>query len=101
MIYIVTRHIGAVDWLRTKGYTGEVIPHLEKNQINSGNLYIGVLPVPIIKQVLDADSRFFLLVLPDIAFSQRDRKMTPEEMDQAGAHLIEVKRMELAPVETS
>jgi CRISPR-associated protein Csx16 len=100
MIYIVTRHKGAIEWLRTKGYSGEVIPHLDNNKITGGNLYIGVVPVPIIKQILDAGSRFFLLALPDIAFSQRGQDMIPDEMEGAGARLIEVKRIELAPVET-
>lgn len=99
-IYIITRHEGAVEWLRSKGYEGDVISHLEDGQITGGNVYIGVLPIPMVKAVLDAGSRFFLLVLPDVAFSQRGKSMTPEEMDHAGAHLVEVKSLELVPVET-
>lgn len=100
VIYIVTRHEGAVLWLRSKGYAGTVVPHLERGQIEGGNLYIGVLPIPMVKAVLDAGSRFLLLVLPGVAFSERGTSMTPEEMDLAGAHLIEVKGIDLAPVET-
>lgn len=101
MIYIVTRHTGAVEWLRTKGYDGEVAPHLDSDQIKGGNLYIEVLPIPVIKQILDAGSRFFLVVLPDVAFSQRGQEMSPEEMDRAGARLTEVKSIELVPVSGS
>ena len=50
----------------------------------------------MVKAILDAGSRFLLLSLPDVALSQRGASMTPEEMDQAGAHLIEVKSIELA-----
>lgn len=101
MLYIVTRHQGAIDWLRVKGYDGIVTTHLEKNQITGGNLYIGVLPIPIVKEILDAGSRFFLLVLPDLAFAQRGQEMSPDEMEKAGASLVEVKRVDLVPVDLS
>ena len=73
MNYIVTRHEGAVEWLHSKGYYGNVLPHLKQEQISEGNTYIGVLPIPMVKAILDAGSRFLLLVLPDVAPSQRVR----------------------------
>ncbi len=54
----------------------------ERDQIMAWNLYIGVLPIPMVKEILDAGSRFFLLVLPDLAFGQRGAEMTPEQMDR-------------------
>ena len=99
MIYIVTRHEGAIAWLREKGFAGEVVTHLAGNQIRSDNIYIGVLPVPMIQKILAAGSRFYLLVMPEVSLAQRDREMTPAEMDTAGAKLVEVKRIEVAPVE--
>lgn len=51
----------------------------------------------MVKAILDAGSRFLLLALPDVAYSQRGKDMTPEEMERAGAHLIEVKNIELVP----
>ena len=101
MIYLVTRHTGAIEWLRAKGYDGIAEPHLERDRITGGNLYIGVLPIPMVKEILDAGSRFFLLVLPDIAFGQRGQEMTPEQMDRAGAHLLEVQSIGLYPVDTA
>jgi len=98
-IYIVTRHEGSVQWLRSKGFEGEILPHLNREQIKGGSLYIGVLPIPLIKEILDVGSRFFLLVLPELVFSQRSRGMTADEIDQAGACLMEVKRVDLMPVE--
>jgi len=99
MIYLITRHPGAAEWLIMKGYEGVVQPHLERAQIQRGNLYIGVLPIPMVKEILDAGSRFFLLVLPDIAFGQRGQEMTPVEMEKAGACLVEVTRIDLTPVD--
>lgn len=99
MIYLITRHAGAIAWLRENCFAGEVVTHLAGNQIRSGNIYIGVLPVPMIQQILDAGSRFYLLVMPEVSLAQRDREMTPEEMDAVGAKLVEVRRIEVAPVE--
>nr|WP_321352817.1 CRISPR-associated protein Csx16 [uncultured Methanoregula sp.] len=99
MIYIVTRHAGAIAWLVSKGFIGEIIVHLSSDQIQEGNTYIGVLPVPMIKRILDAGSRFYLLILPDLSLDKRDRELTPVEMDEAGAKLVEVKTIELAPVD--
>ena len=99
MNYIVTRHEGAAEWLRSKGYDGNVLPHLKQEQVSEGNTYIGVLPIPMVKAILDAGSRFLLLVLPDVAPSQRGASMTPAEMDEAGAHLIEVKNIEVKNIE--
>jgi putative CRISPR-associated protein (TIGR02620 family) len=99
MIYIVTRHAGAIAWLRAKGFDGEVVAHLTGNRIKPDNIYIGVLPVPVIQQILEVGSRFWLLVLPEVTLAQRDREMTPAEMDAAGARLVEVKRIETVPVE--
>jgi len=98
MIIIVTRHTGAVEWLKEKGYDGAVTPHLTEEQIAGGNLYIGSLPIPMISTILEVGSRFFLLDLPAVAFTQRGQEMTPEEMDRAGARLVEVKKIEMVPV---
>jgi CRISPR-associated protein Csx16 len=99
MIIIVTRHVGAIDWLLAKGFVGDVVTHLTRERIQPGNTYIGVLPLPVIQQILDAGSRFYLLVLPEVSLAQRDREMNPVEMDAAGAKLVEVKRIEVMPVE--
>lgn len=99
MIYIVTRHEGVVKWLRSKGYHGTVIPHLIPKDIVQDSLYIGILPIPLIKAILDKGSRFFLLTLPDMGFSERGSELTPEEMDLAGATLTEVTRIEISAVD--
>jgi len=98
MIIIVTRHSGAIEWLRANGFVGEIISHLTADTILPDNIYIGVLPLPMIQQILEAGSRFFLLVMPEVSLPQRDREMSPGEMDAAGAKLMEVKKIEMVPV---
>ncbi|MDD1702862.1 MAG: CRISPR-associated protein Csx16 [Methanoregula sp.] len=98
MIIIVTRHSGAIEWLKKKGYAGEVQPHVTDDQIAGGNIYIGSLPLQMISTILQKGSRFFLLDFPAVSFTQRGQEMTPEEMDRAGARLIEVKKIEMEPI---
>lgn len=98
MIFIVTRHGGAIEWLSAKGYTGEVVTHLTADQVRPGNKYIRMLRIPMVHQVLENSSRFLLLNLQDIAYAQRERELSPEKMDQAGVRMIEVKRIELVTV---
>lgn len=98
MIIIVTRHSGAIEWLRQKGFAGDVVSHLTPDQLDQGNIYIGSLPLQMISIIIEKGSRFFLLDLPAVAFTQRGQEMTPDEMDRAGARLSEVKKIEMEPV---
>jgi len=38
-IVIITRHAGAVEWLKSKGYSGEVVPHFN-GEVEAGTTYI-------------------------------------------------------------
>lgn len=101
MQYIVNRHPGAIRWLRSKGYYGEVIHQwtdTDTARIGPGDLVVGVLPVLIIAQIRDQGAEFHLLALPAIAFSQRGQELTPEEMDQAGARVYRITRLELEEI---
>ena len=85
---IISRHPGAIAWLKSKGYDGEVISHFESSEI--GETYIGTLPIPIILNILENKGKFILLSLPAIAFSERGQELSPKEMDDAGAELFEI-----------
>lgn len=86
---IITRHAGAIEWLKSKGYGGEVMPHFN-GEVEEGATYIGVLPIPMIHHIINGGGRFILLTLPQIAFGERGQELSPEEMEAAGAslHLI-------------
>jgi len=88
-IRIISRHKGAIAWIKSKGYDGEVIAQLEN--IEADTTYIGTLPVLMIEQILRADSEFILLSLPDIAFSKWGKELSPVEMEKAGATLHRIK----------
>jgi CRISPR-associated protein Csx16 len=96
---IVSRHEGAVAWLREiKGVTGKVIPHFDEKVEVKGKKVYGTLPVHLIKQIIDREGEFYLINLPSVAFSQRGKELTPSEMEEAGAQLLKIKKVELEVV---
>ena len=98
MIKIVSRHPGAIEWLREKGFEGEVIPHLDTATVREGDVVIGVLPIPLAKEVIDKGAEFILLSLPQICFQERGKELSPGEMDKAGAKLHRVLSIEMEEV---
>jgi len=46
-VKIVTRHEGAIKYLENRGITGEVIPHLEAENIKKGTNYMESSPYPL------------------------------------------------------
>ncbi|AXN53384.1 putative CRISPR-associated protein [Methanobacterium virus Drs3] len=93
---IITRHEGAVAWLKEiKGVTGKVIPHFdEKIEVKNKKVY-GTLPVHLINQIIAEGGEFYLINLPSLAFSQRGEELTPSEMEEAGAQLLKIKKIEM------
>jgi len=50
---IISRHSGAIEWLRSKGIEGEVIEHLSIKDLTGNERIYGVLPLPLIKEAMD------------------------------------------------
>jgi len=94
---IITRHPGAVRWLESIGITGEIVPHFS-GDVLKGALYVGVLPLPMIKTIIDQGGQFLLLSLPGVAFGERGQELSPDEMTAAGATLHDVRGIELEEV---
>lgn len=94
--YIVTRHKGAIAWLREHLVSGTVVEQWTGSEvISASDCVIGTLPIPMIAGILEKGARFGLLNLPAIAFSQRGQELTPAEMDEAGANVREINKIEL------
>ena len=100
---IVTRHKGAIRWLRKKKgladaeiaehFSAEDIQHLRK-----GDRVVGVLPITIGKKIRDRGAIFDLIILPELSREQRGVELTPDEMDAAGAKLMRVTALEMEEV---
>ena len=79
---IVSRHAGAVEWLRRQGIEGKVIAHAAPEDVR-GKVVIGALPLHLAALA----ERVGSIDMPQLAAADRGRDLTPEEMDAAGAHL--------------
>lgn len=82
-LIIVTRHPGAVEWIRRQGLEGEVIPHATSEQIR-GRVVIGNLPLYLAAEADVVGS----IDLPNLPPELRGQDLTPEQMDEAGACLV-------------
>jgi len=96
--FIVTRHPGAVAWLKEKGFTGEVMPHLSPEIVNSGDRVIGVLPITLAAELVKKGVKVFVISLPKVAFGDRGQELTPAEMGKAGARLFKVDKIKLQEI---
>jgi len=87
---IVTRHPGAVAWLRSKGFEGEVREHLDPKALTGPHRLVGVFPLLMIEELLGAGHEVLLLSLPALGRDSRGTEITPEKMDAAGAEIRRV-----------
>lgn len=78
---IVSRHAGAIEWLRQWGYTGPVISGNAAPDDVRGKVVIGNLPLHLAALA----DRVGSIDMPNLADRDRGRDLTPEEMEQAGA----------------
>lgn len=94
-VVIVTRHAGAVEWLRQKGYTGEVIDHIDSPSQVTGKIVIGNVPLHLAAVALQVWAINMLNLRPD----QRGKDLSPTEMDNAGAEIHKYRVIDLGKKE--
>jgi len=92
---IVTRHAGAVKWLKSKGIKGINVYNLQEEDVEKGDKIYGVLPLTLVAKAIEKGAEVTLLMLPSIAYEDRGKELTPEEMDEAGAYMVRVVYLEL------
>lgn len=90
MDYLVTRHKGALEWLRQKvGAEAVYLPHLEDvRMLNPGDTVYGTLPVNRIAEICTLRAHYFHLLV-DIPAHLRGKELTSDQLDQLGARLVE------------
>jgi CRISPR-associated protein Csx16 len=94
MTVIVTRHAGALEWLKAKGFEGTVVDHISAGDVQSGETIVGVLPITLVKQLLDKKCEVIVLQLPDVPKEMRGKELTADDMDRYGARLFRIKVLE-------
>ncbi len=81
---IITRHKGAVEWLRLRGITGTVIEQAAENDVR-GKRVIGALPM----NLAALTASYVTIDMPKLKLEDRGKDLSPEEMDERGATMIE------------
>jgi len=96
---LVTRHRGAIDWLQKRGFVGEIVSHINADEIKGGETVVGVLPITLVKQLLDKGCIVYILQLPDVPRELRGVELTSGMMDRFGAKLFKITNLEWEEVE--
>ncbi|TSE30394.1 CRISPR-associated protein Csx16 [Tepidimonas charontis] len=87
--YFVTRHPGAVEWAARQGLAVDaVIAHLDPDEIQSGDVVIGTLPIHLVAQVCARGGRYYNLSL-DVSLDARGRELSADDLIRYGARLEE------------
>lgn len=90
---IVSRHGGAISWLKSRGIDGTVYQAWKNentNLLNKGDVVVGNLPLTMISEILKTGATFGLLNLPEVPLEKRGMELTPEELNDYGANVMEI-----------
>lgn len=89
MIYLVSRHQGAVAWSQQQGITvDEIVPHLDISVIQNGDIVIGTLPINLAAEIQRLGGRYIHLSLK-VPFELRGIELTSDQLNAIGANLQE------------
>jgi CRISPR-associated protein Csx16 len=81
---IVSRHAGAVEWLRLRGFEGKVIAQASRYDVE-GCIVVGSLPLWLASTAAEV----WAIDMPNLTEAQRGKDLTPAEMDAAGASITQ------------
>ena len=62
-IKVISRHAGAISWLASQGWVGEVIPYLDLTTVKSHDVIVGVLPIHLAAEVCGKGAEYWHLGL--------------------------------------
>lgn len=87
--YLVTRHPGALHWMREHGPAfDQHVTHLEPASVKAGDTVIGTLPIQLAAQVCARGARYLHLTV-DMPAHWRGQELSAEQLNAAQAHLQE------------
>ena len=101
MNWIITRHEGAVCWLRKHGIEGRVKKHLYVNDLNEfkeGDNVFGALPINLWIELLNKGVELYQIVIPGLNYSERDSDLSVSEMEERGTSLLKVEKTQQASI---
>jgi CRISPR-associated protein Csx16 len=87
--YFISRHFGAIDWAMRQGIKVDFqLAHLDVEQIQSGDVVIGSLPVNLAAEVCARNAKYIHLTL-DLPYDARGVELDAAAMQRFGAKLEE------------
>ena len=86
--WLVTRHPGALVWLRQQGVEATALAHLDPARISPGDEIYGTLPLHLAAEVSVRGARFFYLAI-DVPAELRGQELDAALMSRLGARLQE------------
>lgn len=100
-VWFVSRHAGALEWLRRRGMAVDATtPSLDAAAIAPGDVVIGTLPAHVAGEVCAHGGRYFHIAM-DVPLSLRGGELTAADMERHNARLEEyrVERVENQPMD--
>ena len=86
-IFFITRHPGALDWLKKQQLSADIVlGHLDLSVIKPGDVVIGLLPVHLAAAVCNAGADYWHLSM-ELPYEARGTELTADEMEAYGARL--------------
>ena len=93
--WFVSRHPGAVAWANRRGFAvDQFVPHLNAQDVQSGDRVYGTLPVELAAEVCRRGARFFALCV-NVTENERGHNLTADDLFQLNARLREYHVAEL------
>ncbi len=87
--YLITRHSGAVDWAARHGISVDrTMSHLRIEDIRSGDVVIGILPVHLACEICTKPARYIQIAM-DLPEECRGIELTADAMERYNARLAE------------
>ena len=93
--WFVSRHSGAIEWAtRQNLFVDRFVSHLNMNDVQSGDLVYGTLPMELAAEVCRRGARFFSLCV-SVTEEQRGYDLTADDLVRLNAELREYRIIEL------
>ena len=88
--FIVTRHGGAVDWIRNRLHTGvlHVLSHVDAQVFRAGDRVCGVLPLALAARICASGAHAHVISY-DVPESLRGHELSAATLDSLGAKLVQ------------
>jgi CRISPR-associated protein Csx16 len=88
-IFFVSRHPGAIDWVHRHGISiDRILTHLDPEEIQAGDMVIGMLPIHLAAEVCARKARYLHLSV-DLPQDRRGVELSADELEHFGARIEE------------